>query len=262
MNTRTTLMPLFYTDTGTYGFAATDTIGIDAYWGALKLDVLSNDGNGYIQVVTDIDRIVEAVDGILALFKNPNAPAYIFPTNVAQIFSEGRAAMATLTLASVENEVMGRMKGTYGIVPMPKLNAAQESYGTQLHSQYLTVVASPATLYGDDRYEAVGAFLEAMSSTGHNVVRPAYIDGIFGSHNPVTRKMAHLITEGIRVDLGMVYAPTQDATGSGHCSALQGIIEGGLNTAASRFKSIQKATSKSLLAWSKKMDKVFTTLYG
>lgn len=260
------LVPIFYKDDGDgvqeaendiYGFVSSKLISTDAYWSACELDIIRKNGDGALEVALDMDKIHSATDKILKLYYGTDNGTYALAAygtdseqdDIRNMFAQGQAAMATLRIMALENSVMRKMEQEYGVIPMPKYDEQQKDYHTLLHDQF-TVVAIPTTVTGD-RLEMMGAVLEAMGSASYRIVKPVYYEQTLRTKiaaDPQSALMLDIITEGIYIDLGIIYVDC------GVHAGLRSMIGENNNNTSSRFKSIAKTTKNKLKQMSKKMD--------
>ena len=104
--------------------------------------------------------------GVYVSDKNiDNSPAY---------FASDRSLFYTGRLSNVQSADMRSMKADYGILPMPKLDEAQENYVTLIHSS-ATVTCVPMTL-SEARADLIGAILEGWASEAYRTVTTPFIE--------------------------------------------------------------------------------------
>ena len=97
----------------------------------------------------------------------------------------------------------------------------------------------------------MGAVLEAMGSASYKIVKPVYYEQTLRTKiaaDPQSALMLDIITEGIYIDLGIIYVDC------GVHAGLRSMIGENNNNTSSRFKSIAKTTKNKLKQMSKKMD--------
>lgn len=98
-------------------------------------------------------------------------PSSVWNTNRDAIFTESRAVFYLNTLATVERHRDSDVD--FGVLPYPKLDASQDSYGHQVsayHSQFICV----PELAPD--FERTGIVLEDLAYQGQVRIKPAYYD--------------------------------------------------------------------------------------
>jgi len=115
------------------------------------------------------ERTLTAIDKMYSLLFGSKS-TYFKPDNtIDPIFMEKRALTTCLQLSSA----VDKLRFTdinYGILPMPKLDASQESY-TSGYTSYLFAI--PNTASDLDR---TGVIIEALSAEGYKKVLPAYYE--------------------------------------------------------------------------------------
>ena len=205
------------------------------------MDFLGRTEDGEYELIMDTGKIHDVSEKLLHLYYNTADGAYILPhedgdheqETMRKMFAEGLAAMATLRIIELESSVMRNTDQEYGVIPMPKFDEAQEDYQTQLHDQF-SVVTIPTTVK-DERLDMVSAVVEAMASASYKIVRPVYYEETLRTkiaQDPQSALMMDIITEGIYIDLGIIYVDC------GVHAGLRSMIGNKSNDTASRFKRI------------------------
>ena len=234
-----------------YGFITNhNMIGVDAYWSACDLPILSKDENNFLKYDVNVERLSYAVDQInLLLWENDgaytvaNKSADAEQDDICRMFAQDQAAMTTLRLIHVESADMRNMSSLYGIVPVPKLDAAQESYHSYAHDT-MTAYGIPLTVI-DDELEMVGAFLEATASESYRTVTPAYYELALKTKyvsDEQSVKMLDDIINNFYVDAGVLYTKKI----SSFHQNMRSWVGQGKNTVASMIKATQKVIGKQL----------------
>jgi len=117
-------------------------------------------------------------------------------------FCAGRVGMTTTTFNSCYTHFTD-LDFTYGMLPFPKYDEAQERYLTVPEYDF-SVYGVPVTLPMED-YEFVGIVMEAMCAESWKTVTPAYYDEALKgrySADPTTAEMIDLIMDGRVFDWG------------------------------------------------------------
>ncbi len=117
-------------------------------------------------------------------------------------FCEGRVAMTTTTFNSCYTHFTN-LDFTYGMLPFPKYDEAQERYLTVPEYDF-SVYGVPVTLPLED-YDMVGIIMEAMCAESWKTVTPAYYDEALKgrySADETTARMIDLIMDGRVFDWG------------------------------------------------------------
>ena len=191
-----------------YGFTSDHTASLDSYWSSCQLNVVQKDENGQYKVILDVNKISGVTDKLLNLFYGTENGTYSIPTSntlnsdAINAFAQGKTAMSTFRMAYLENQVIQSMEQNYGIVPMPKFDEQQASYHSYFNAA-AAVISMPVTVMGQ-RLDIVGVVVEAMSSSGYNIVRPTYLETVFRTKiatSPQSAMMMGLITNNMHADL-------------------------------------------------------------
>ncbi len=235
-----------------YGFLTTNLAYIDPYWSSCKLPILTKDADNYYVYSLDTDRMVSAVDKILKLWYNCAGSFIVESVSDAanqiagaSALAEGRAAMVTLRLVSVESDELRNMTDSYGIIPIPKLDEVQDEYYTFLHDQF-TAFGIVSTV-SDEKLDMMGTFLEAIASESFKTVTPTYYEIALKSkyvNDEESGKMLDLIYNSIYIDAGVLYTKSLSSVHQ----QLRTIIRSKSNTVASTFKTMNKVIEKQLAA--------------
>ena len=262
------LVPLFYKDDGDgvqeadsdiYGFISSTMIGVDPYWSSCQLDIIRKNSTGDLELILDTNKLHETTDKVLELYWGTDGGTYALAgynkdseqDDIRNMFAQGQGAMATLRIMALENSVMRDMEQEYGVIPMPKFDEQQDGYNTMLHDQF-TVVTIPTTVT-DDRLDMVSAVMEALGSSSYKIVKPAYYETTLRTkiaQDPQSALMMDIITEGIYIDLGIIY------TDCGVHAGMRAMVVEKNNNTASRYKTVIKKTKNLLTGMVKKLDKL------
>ena len=241
-----------------YGFVSCWGISVDGYWASCDLPIVQKNEDGEYEYVLDVQRYSDVMDKVLYLFYGYEGADIHSPItynieqdNMREIFSRGECAMATLRLMAVEQPDVRNMEQMYGIVPMPKYDVAQPEYGSVMHDQF-TVFAVP-TSAAADKYDMIGATMEAMASESMRLVRPAYYEIALKRKymsDPVAWDMLDLIFSTMRTDPSFVYITYM---GSPH-HTMRNIAQSKKNTVASACKKLGNSVTKQISKLQKKLD--------
>ncbi len=166
-----------------YGFGMQVTSATDGFVSSCNLKCTSVADDGRVTLDINIEKLGTIVkqlndfvwsnDGVVALSENQKLASenvYLFDNQ----FANDKILFVTDWLYSTSTHTMRNMESDYGILPYPKYDSDQANYYTYAHDQ-LSVVGIPQCVNGD-RLPMVGAFLEAMASSGQNMVMPAYYE--------------------------------------------------------------------------------------
>ncbi len=257
------LAPLFHSDNGNgtqdltgdvYGFVSINNYGsVDAYWNSCQLDIIREED---LTLQYDETRIINTASKIIKLFHGVEAASYISDESsltkakneISTMFGQQYAAMATLQTQWMEQWGLHTTGDWYGIVPMPKLDEAQENYYTYLDQDLQTVaILDQGT---DEHLGMVCAVVEAMSSEGYNSVRPVYEREIFHTQDPAAKEMLRIIVDGIHMDLGIAHENIKSTM----VSVLRDAADSGINSAKPKLRIAEKAGSKYLVDFAKDLE--------
>lgn len=216
-----------------------------------------NDAGEYVWVL-DVGHVSDVVDKLLILFYDCGG-TYLYKEEasnteqdeIRRMFAEGHSAMTTLRLIAVEQPDVRDMEQMYGIVPMPKFDAAQTDYYTQMHDQF-TVFAIPASV-ASDKLELIGATMEAMASESLRTVKPAYYEIALKRKymsDPIAWDMLDLVFDHVVVDAGVIYA---DSLEYPH-HKLRDMILNKTNTVSSQYGKAGSKMNKALTKIVEKME--------
>lgn len=242
-----------------YGFVSSATINVDAYWSACDIALVEKDADQAYKWVLDTQRLSDSVDKLLKLCYESGG-TYLCKEvggtaqpGIREMFAEGRAATTTLRLLAVELDEIRNMQDQYGIVPMPKFDAAQKEYGTQMHDQF-TVFAIPASAEAS-KLEMIGAVMEAMASENLRMVKPAYYEIALKRKymsDPIAWDMLDMAFVNVVVDAGVIYA---DSLEYPH-HHLRTMIANKSNTVASQYGKAASKMNKQLTKIVDKLEKL------
>ena len=98
------------------------------------------------------------------------------------------------------------MADDYGILTVPKWDENQADYHTTSHANY-SLVSVPVTV-PTERYDMVGAVMEALASEGYRTTTPAYFDSTLKnkySRDEETLKVLDILRNGLEFQPVMIY---------------------------------------------------------
>ena len=132
------------------------------------------------------------------------------------------------------------MKDAYGILPLPKFDEEQAFYRTSSRNTHNSF-SMPVTCADPD---TAGAVLEALSSSNHEKVLPAYFETALKtkySRDDDSARMYDLIRESMFLDFGYTYC---NATGNAIATVFRGAFNG--NRVASLLASNKEVLETTL----------------
>lgn len=235
-----------------FGFVINhDRIGVDSYWSALELPILGKDADNFLIFAPNKERMATAIEKLNhlvwdneAVWRVTNYGADEEQYDLIKMFAEDRAATVTLRLIEVENESIRNMESKYGIIPMPKLDEAQEKYHSHVHDN-VDSFCVPLTTY-DAELEMVGAVMEAMASEGYRTLMPAYYETALKTKyvsDEQSVEMLDLVIENLYVDPGFLFV---DGTGEFHQNMRTAWIGKNNSNVSSGLNAVERVMQKQL----------------
>lgn len=244
-----------------FGFVINhDRIGVDMYWSALELPILSKDADNFLIFSPNKDRMATAIDTLNrfvwdeSVWRVTNYGLDEEQYDLMKMFAEDRAAMVSLRLIEVENESIRNMESKYGIVPIPKLDETQTQYHSHVHDN-VDSFCVPLTTTGDD-LSMVGALMEAMASEGYRTLMPAYYETALKTKyvsDEQSVEMLDLVIENLYVDPGFLFV---DGTGEFHQNMRTVWVGKNNNNVSSALGSVEKIMKKQLEKLNDAIEKI------
>ncbi|MBR4204892.1 MAG: hypothetical protein IKQ92_05380 [Clostridia bacterium] len=141
------------------------------------------------------------------------------------------------------------MESEFGVLPMPKLDEAQEHYGEYISNGWCTAYGIPMT--NVHKADQIGIILDAICAFSHETLRYALYDVLFGAkfvRDPESVQMLDIIFESKAYDWAVDFS-----WGGGFQNCYNGIYDGKQNNFTSQTKSAMKMINKQL-------EKLMTTI--
>lgn len=232
----------------TYGYAAWPGISADAWLAAFDQPISTKDEEGFPQAAIMTDKTIAALEKIYNFHYN---------TDGALGSSSGVGSAEYEVTMFVNNQVVmvpsvfndafteyRHMDATYGIVPYPKWDEAQEQYLTNARDQY-TVIGIPLSK-SDDSLEFIGVVTEALAAESWRTVFPEYynvaLKGKYSSDRD-TANMVDLVLAGRNFDFAFLFGEQQFQRLP---YFFRDLLAAGDTNFASKYAKIEKALKKSL----------------
>ncbi|MBE6611940.1 MAG: hypothetical protein E7632_05570 [Ruminococcaceae bacterium] len=200
------------------------------------LPAVAEIGDRLYSTVDKINAVMNVADGNCLYSKGSSDADAGFYT---RLFKDGRAAFLTTELKGALK--MRDMTDDYGILPMPKYDAAQKNYIT-FASENICRLTVPIT---NSDLSRTGVILDALSYESSQTVMPVYYDQMLsqkGLRDEDSIEMLNLIYDNRMTEIGQIFGITGTLI-----SALNNMVAAGNNTAASTVASNQE-TIKAKLA--------------
>lgn len=181
----------------------------DAWMGATN--VLIIDSSGEIpEFILDNPRTYEFVDTYRRLLFNDNCSflTTLSDSEYYKPFKENRALFTAMMLSNVEH--LRDMDPDYGMIPMAKLNDAQEEYTGWTHNGFSAFAVIQTCAYPD----TAAAVLEAMCVESYRNVTEAFFDialKLKYARDNVSAQMLDIVRDSIVFDFGMVYSQSLES---------------------------------------------------
>ena len=230
-------------DTFGHFFRNTKTLGADAFFGASKVGYIAKEEDGSFVFNGTSERMVEFTEKMhRLLFESNNTLRLEYNDDAVMTTMLSRSTVFTAWMLS-GIDYLRDMEDDFGIIPMPKLNEAQESYTSYIHdgSSAFTV---PITAQKTD---AAGAFIEAMSAESYRYVTPAYFETAMKSkysRDSETSQMLDMIVEGVYLDYAYIYGQSLNSP----IDAVRTVLAdaAACENAQSKMKGMQKSKIKQM----------------
>ncbi len=243
-----------------FGFMSNhNMIGVDPYWATCELPILQRDSDGFYKLAINKERTVEVIDQLRELFwecegtlRFKKETGDVEQDAIAQQFAAQKAAMVSLRLIEVENDLLDM--DNYGIVPIAKLNSDQKGYRSSIHDTF-SVFAIPSFSFSDERLSRIGAFLEVMASESFNITTVTYYEQALKGryvNDPQSVTMLDIITQNVNIDAGVLYSNAL----SKPQYIIRDTVGGNLSNAASVMKMKEKIFEKNLEALNKSFEEL------
>ncbi len=245
-----------------YGFVTGNHISVDPYWSSCNVNIIGKNQDGDYEVIFDTGRLHDVTDKLMklyygsghAVYNCAHIPGDLEQEQIRDLFASGFSAMATVRLMELEAGTVRNMSDEFGVVPMPKYDTNQTEYRTLLHNQF-TVMAIPSTV-APGRIDEISAVMEALSSEGYRIMRPAYYEDTLRTKllsDPDSAEMMELVVNNIYIDAGILYTTSFD---SFH-DRFRTIMKTQNNTVSSDYAGpLTKLTRRALPALETKLDKL------
>lgn len=240
-------------DTFGHYFTDTKTLGADSFFGASHVDYLVRSEDGSFVFNGKGERMNAFLEKMhRLLFENNNTLR--LPYNNEQIMDTMIAHQTIFTTWMLTGvNFLRDMEDDFGIIPMPKLDEAQENYNAYTHDGS-SAFSIPST-EADPAF--VAAYLEALSAETYRVVTPAYFETALKSkysRDSETSQMLDIIVGGIYQDLTYIYGQNLGTP----IDTIRGFLgdASSCESASSKLASLEKVTIKMAETLATKYDKI------
>ena len=171
------------------------------------------DADGKLSLTMYTERSARAAEKIMTLVQDDahyiSANDYFgvtqWPVELCmENFAAGNALFFSDSLGSLIN--FQKMKGNYGLLPVPKLDEEQENYESFINPWVSSALCIPSTLSMEDA-EFAGAVLECMGYYSMDTVRKEYFDNVLDYQyvqDDASMEMLDLILSTRGCDIGQI----------------------------------------------------------
>lgn len=202
--------------------------------GGVDLSVFNNERN--IAVVDKLIQLCHNTKGVYLSDKGiDSSPAY---------FAENNSLFWTGRLSNAVNATMREMESDYGILPMPKFDAEQKDYVTEIHTS-ATVTCLPKSLSAA-RAPMVGAVLEGWASEAYRTVITPFIESAMKlkySRDALSGQVIDIVFDNPSIGFVDMYSANMNGL-FGTC--ILGYIASGKNNFASAVAKLLKPAQTTL----------------
>lgn len=237
-----------------FGYSMAGQIGLDVYWSAFDLTIMSKDGNDVPSINVDQDKMQSVLEKLLPYYvdsdfvfvKENNGDAE--QDDVAKMLSEDRMMFSPLRI--MHTEQIRDMESDYALLPLPKWDENQDNYYTFVHDQY-SIGGIPTSVQDPSMVSAV---MEALAAESYRHVTPAYYDLVLNGkyiRDKDTAEMLDIAMDGIKIDFGWIYTYS---LGSCSQALLRDILYG---TKSANFSS---TFAKNQKVYNKSLDRLLQTI--
>ena len=247
-----------------YGFVTGNCVSVDPYMVATDTHLIVRDSEsgelGWNAAAAT--KLVEVCDKLQLIYNDDSTYAYDGAdhdnTNTPDIishFASENALMVTSMFIHMETNYEELAPLSYGIAPMPKYDAAQQSYYSYVQDQ-VTCFGISAVVGDPAEQEKCAAVLETMAYYSNKLVRPAYYDTALSERymqDPQSKEILDLIFDTVYFDFtstcsNMLTVIIRDS--------LRGMLTSTSNTVASTTKSWEKTVKNNMRSINKKLADV------
>lgn len=213
----------------------------DVWLAAFDLDVATINDDGTFEITFFNEKTITALEKAIALSYDKNGYRNTVGwRDVPTAFAEGKIAMTQLYFGET-TESLGEMEDTYGILPLPKFDEAQEGYYTNAWDQF-SVYAVPLTVADADK-DVTGIIFEALCAESYKTVFPAYYDQALKSRysaEPATAEIIDLIMAGRKLEFTFQFGENLSSLPY----MFRNMLASNSTDIASTYKKQQKALNK------------------
>ncbi len=190
--------------TDSYGLLSSSLNDADGYMQGSRVSMVSRDDAGLPVLDVDMEYMTTLVEKVYELmWNNPGCSAITVDGTDLAPFAQNLSLLASTRVGNVVSSLV-EMESDYGMLPYPKLNDAQKSYGTRVQDG-VSLWSIPIDASAP---ASSGAVLEALAAQSYRTVTPAYFDVALKnrySRDAETAEMVELIKDSILINFECLY---------------------------------------------------------
>ena len=192
-----------------FGYLTGWNMDVDSYLMSCDVTITQYDDKGLPYIPGISEKYFALQEKLQNFYKISNTALYSKGAKTNQ-FIEGQGFMLADMLKSTNT--MRDMEDDFGILPYPKWDEAQSSYGTYSSSGNASAFVIPITTDG----ELSGKILNALSCIGYYNVRPQYIENAIkrrNSRDEDSIEMIDIVLKTAKEDFSVIYGSVFDLNG-------------------------------------------------
>lgn len=197
------------------------------------------DENGTPTINVNVEKMHAALDKLLKMYNETESVAFDAEANAHTRFMNGTALFTTSWLYYAQTKFAGEMEA-YGVLPIPKYDAAQENYASWIQSG-MHLYSIPIDVKDVERATIL---TEAFAAETYATLLPKYYEVILKNRyfaDEASSKMMDIIYDSVQMDFGILY------NGSiGMYDAFGSSLTSGNNTFSSSFATFKKVYEKKI----------------
>lgn len=186
-----------------YGYASDQMSNLGAYFWATGNKIFTKNASGELEFTYYSENLVNAFNSCQKLFGGIGVDITYSPDQHLNAFMNSQVLSVAGCLKNLRNE-LSEYENEIGVVPMPKLNDAQENYYTMADGSHEAMAIGKSA--ADPEY--VGIITEALCAESFKTVIPAFYDECLKSRyasSPEDAEMIELCVDSCIFDWGYVY---------------------------------------------------------
>jgi len=208
---------------------------------------LSRIENGFPVLAANNERMITLVEKIQPFYKtNGYAPSSLkYPDS--SCFAEGHVLFSHRYVRDIAS--LREMEDDYGVLPLPKLDEAQDAYYTSLGESYSQV----AIMVSTDALEASAAAIELMAAEAYRSVTYVYYENVLKvkyARDDNTAEMLDILLNGITTNFIDVYSQMLGQP----MVALRDVVMSADKEFSSTYASIEESTNLKIKALFESME--------